>query len=153
MLNNDIEKYGRFKKIYLRGGNRIFIEAEKVNIQIVFKREDNSKIENNLYLSKNIEKLRNSIESKPTYFLGLFGMKEEYSKENKEFIEITPLALALKLENVNGWCKIYNLHVNFVREEILNYGINSSNSLMGDMNGSYLCKIKITYLNSTNNLN
>lgn len=150
MLNNDIEKYGRFKKIYLRGGNRIFIETDKVNIQIVFKRENNSKIENNLYLSKNIEKLRNSIESKPTYFLGLFGMKEEYSKKNKEFIEITPLALALKLENNNGWCKIYNLHVNFVREEILNYGINSSNSLMGDMNGAYLCKIKITYPGNTN---
>ena len=150
MLNNDIEKYGRFKKIYLRGGNRIFIEADKVNIQIVFKREDNSKIENNLYLSKNIEKLRNSIESKPTYFLGLFGMKEEYSKKNKDFIEITPLALALKLENIDGWYKIYNLHVNFVREEILNYGINSSSSLMGDMNGCYLCKIKITYPNHTN---
>ena len=145
MLNNDIEKYGRFKKIYLRGGNRIFIEADRVNIQIVFKREDNSKIESNLYLSKNIEKLRNSIESKPTYFLGLFGMKEEYSKKNKDFIEITPLALALKLENVDGWCKIYNLHVNFVREEILNYGINSSSSLMGDMNKIYLCKIKFTY--------
>ena len=150
MLNNDIKKYGRFKKIYLRGGNRIFIEADRVNIQIVFKREDNSKIENNLYLSKNIEKLRNSIESKPTYFLGLFGMKEEYSKKNKDFIEITPLALALKLENVGGWCKIYNLHVNFVREEILNYGINSSNSLMGDMNGAYLCKIKIVYPSNTN---
>lgn len=150
MLNNNIEKYGRFKKIYLRGGNRIFIEADKINIQIVFKREDNSKIENNLYLSKNIEKLRNSIESKPTYFLGLFCMKEEYSKKNKEFIEITPLALALKLENNNGWYKIYNLHVNFVREEILNYGINSSSSLMGDMNGAYLCKIKITYLPTTN---
>lgn len=150
MLNNDIEKYGRFKKIYLRGGNRIFIEADKVNIQIVFKREDNSKIENNLYLSKNIEKLRNSIESKPAYFLGLFGMKEEYSKKNKEFIEITPLALALKLENNNEWYKIYNLHVNFVREEILNYGINSSSSLMGDMNGAYLCKIKITYPPTTN---
>lgn len=151
MLNNDIEKYGRFKKIYLRGGNRIFIEADKVNIQIVFKREDNSKIENNLYLSKNIEKLRNSIESKPTYFLGLFGMKEEYSKKNKEFIEITPLALALKLENNNGWYKIYNLHVNFVREEILNYGINSSSSLMGDMSGAHLCKIKITYLPTNKN--
>ena len=150
MLNNDIEKYGRFKKIYLRGGNRIFIEADRINIQIVFKREDNSKIESNLYLSKNIEKLKNSIESKPTYFLGLFGMKEEYSKKNKEFIEITPLALALKLENNNGWYKIYNLHVNFVREEILNYGINSSSSLMGDMNGAYLCKIKITYLPTTN---
>lgn len=150
MLNKDIEKYGRFKKIYLRGGNRIFIEADRINIQIIFKREDNSKIENNLYLSKNIEKLKNSIESKPTYFLGLFGMKEEYSKKNKEFIEITPLTLALKLENNNGWYKIYNLHVNFVREEILNYGINSSSSLMGDMNGAYLCKIKITYLPTTN---